>query len=115
MVSCLVSWILAAAIGQAPAQAGAAQVEAAWLNIVPADVDAVVRVKSIESARADAARMIAAMLPVNGQDLNASITESVQDFVTRYGQAAARSPYLMLFRFGELDVNGELPFAAIVR
>jgi len=113
MVSCLVSWVLAAAVGQAPA--APAQVEAGWLNIVPADIDAVVRVKSIEAARGDAAGMVAAMMPTNGQELNASISESVQDFVTRYGQAASRSPYLMLFRFGELDVNGELPFAAIVQ
>lgn len=117
MLACLVSWWLTAAIAQAPAAPApaAAPVEAAWLNVVPADVDAVLRLKGIEAARGDAAAMVAAMFPINGQEINASIAESVQDFVTRYGQAAARSPYLMLFRFGELDVNGELPFAAIVR
>lgn len=115
MGACLVSWVLAAAIGQAPAATKPVGVEATWLDIVPADVDAVLRIKNIEAVRGDATKMVAAMLPVNGKDLNTSITESVQDFTNRYGQAAARSPYLMLFRFGELDVNGELPFAAIVQ
>ena len=56
MATSLLTLVMAAAIGQSPAEAG-------WLKSVPADVDVVIHAKGLRSTRDDLARMLEAMSP----------------------------------------------------
>lgn len=104
MVSCFVSLYLAAAMGQAPA-------EAAWLKAVPADVAVVARVKALESARDDIGKMLQAMSGNAAAMAQPQMEQGLAMFTGLYGQEAAKNPLLVALR---LPKDGPVPAWAVL-
>jgi hypothetical protein len=91
MVSYLVGLWMAAAVGQAPA-------EASWLESVPADIPVVARVRALEDVGGDLKAMIKAMSPTLADAAAGTIDPMIQAFEGMYGEGAGKHPFFVMFR-----------------
>jgi hypothetical protein len=119
MVSSVTALVLATALGQAGARdsgAGAAA-EAAWLKVVPAEAEVVLRVRGLKAGRDDLAKMIEAMSPNLGANALPFLDQGLDQFRQRYGEAAATRPFLVMVRLPKGQQGppqGPPPFAVVV-
>jgi hypothetical protein len=107
MFASLATFLLTAALGQAPP-------EAAWLKSVPAEADVVVHVRGIEAVRDDLSAMIRAMSPALGDQVGPALDQAVDQFTQQMGKPAAQTPFLALVRVQAPEQGGP-PFAVIVK
>ncbi|MDB5349154.1 MAG: hypothetical protein JWN86_401 [Planctomycetota bacterium] len=107
MLSCFVSLWMAAAVGQAPSG------QSAWLKSVPADVVAVVRVKSLETVRDDLLKMLEAMSPNAAALAKPQIEQGLEMFAASQGKPATQHPFFTIFRLPKDGVPVP-PFAVLV-
>jgi hypothetical protein len=91
MLSCVVGLWMAAAVGQAPA-------EASWLKSVPADVPVVARVRALEDVGGDLQAMLKTMSPAAAEAVQNLVEPQLQAFEGMYGAAAGKNPFFVLFR-----------------
>lgn len=109
MVSSMFPLLLAAALGQqAPA-------EAAWLKALPADVDAVVRVKALGSTRDELVKMIEAMSPTLAEHATPVLTQGLDQMAQRLGEASTTTPFLVAMKLPKPDAAGPPPMAILVK
>jgi hypothetical protein len=100
------------AVGQVASSAAPA--ESSWLEVVPADVDALVRVRGAESVKNDLAKMLDAMSPTLADIAKPALEAGLTSFAGQYGEAATKGPFVVLMRLPKED--GELPpYAVIVK
>ncbi|HWE35154.1 MAG TPA: hypothetical protein VG406_01175 [Isosphaeraceae bacterium] len=119
MVSSVTALVLATALGQAGARGSGAgtAAEAAWLKVVPAEAEIVVRVRGLKAGRDDLAKMIEAMSPNLSAQALPSLNHGLDQFRQRYGDAAATQPFLVLVRLPKGQVGppqGPPPVAFVV-
>ncbi len=108
MVSSVFPLLMAAALGQqAPA-------EAAWLKALPADVDAVVRVKGLSSTRDELVKMVEAMSPTLAQQATPVLSQGLDHVAERLGEAATTTPFLVALKLPKPDAGGGPPPMAIL-
>ncbi len=102
-------WLLAAALGQAPAQG-----TAGWMKAVPSEADVVVRCRGIASAAED----FKAMLKVASPNAAASFAPMIDQFVDQWrkqgGVNLVDAPVVGLLRVEEAGPDGLPPFAILV-
>ncbi len=84
-------WMMAAAVGQAPA-------EAAWLDSVPADIPVVARVRALEDVSGELQAMLKAMSPTAAEAVAGAIDPAIQGFEGAYGEAAGKNPFFVMLR-----------------
>jgi hypothetical protein len=89
MLSCFVGLWMAAAVGQAPA-------EAEWLESVPADIPIVIRFRSPEAITGDLLAMLKAMSPAAAEAGRNWIEPQLREFEATFGAAVGRNPELIL-------------------
>jgi hypothetical protein len=108
MLAQLSQWLLIAAIGQAPP-------EAALAKAAPADIDAVVRIRGLETARDDILAMLKAMNPDWANAAEGGLSTGIAHVRERHGDRFVQSPGLVLLKFGdEGGAGGPPPFAALL-
>lgn len=95
-------WMMAAAVGQAPA-------EAAWLDLVPADIPVVARVRALEDVSGELQAMLKAMSPTAAEAVAGTIDPAIQGFEGTYGEAAGKNPFFVMLRLpnpAQPDLSG---------
>jgi hypothetical protein len=107
MLVSLSMWLMAAALGQAPA-------DAAWLKAVPADVDVAIRIRGLESTRDDLSAMLKAMSPMLADQAIPALTAQLDQFKTKYGEGSVKSPWVGLVRLPAAGEGGPPTFAVLV-
>jgi hypothetical protein len=103
----LSSLLLVATLGQAPA-------EPAWLDVVPAEADVVVRVRGFDPVRNDLSAMIQAMSAALAAHAGPALDQAAAGFKGALGDAAAAEPFLLLLR-GVAAEPGSGPVAFVIR
>ncbi len=99
--------LLATILGQAPS-------DQAWLKVIPADIDVVVRGNSLEATRTDLVAMLKAMSPQRAVAAETSLANQISQLETQYGALAVRSPFVGIVRV-VLGAEGQAPpFAVLV-
>jgi hypothetical protein len=91
MLSYLVGLWMAAAVGQAPA-------EASWLESVPADIPVVVRCRALEDVKGELLAMLKAMSPTAGGDVRDEIDDALKELEETFVKGAGKSPFFVLLR-----------------
>ncbi len=119
MVSCALTTIwLAASLGQAPPAAAPATAapspEASWLKVAPAEADVVLRVRGLQGAREDLAKMAKAMSPTFAPQAQAMLDQGSAMFAAQFGKNASTLPFMVLVRLPKDGENGPPPYAVIV-
>ncbi len=100
-------WLMATAVGQAPA-------EASWLESVPADIPVVARVRAMEDVGADIKAMLKAMSPAAADAVEGAVDPAIQAFEGMYGEAAGKHPFLVMFRLPDPAQPNLLGWGVIV-
>ena len=100
-------WILAVALGQSP---GPVAADARWLKSLPADVDVAVRISGVEAAHADLMAMLKIMSPTLAERAEPGLTGHLAQFRQKFGEAAARTPWVGLIRTIAPGGEGKPPF-----
>ncbi len=109
MVAQVSMWLLAAALGQAPAEASAA-----WLKAVPGEADVVVRCRGIASASGDLSAMLTAMSPTLAATAVPAVTQFVDQWKAQYGADVVDAPVVGLLRAEAPGPDGVPAFAILV-
>ncbi len=104
-------WILAVSLGQSPAPVAAG---AGWLKAVPANVDVAVRIRGVDATHADLMAMLKVMSPTLAERAEQGLTSPLAQFRQKFGEAAARTPWVGLIRAAAPDGEGRPPFAILV-
>jgi hypothetical protein len=107
MLSHLSQWILIAAISQAPP-------EAALLKSIPADVDLVFRVGSLESARTDALALLKSMNPEWAKMAEDGLAGPMADIRQKHGEAVIKTPWATFIRLSDGGGDGGPPPFVVV-
>jgi hypothetical protein len=102
-------WILAATLGQAPAET-----TAAWLKAVPGDVDVVVRGRGLDSTAHDLIDMIKAMSPRAAGAAVPALSQMLDHIRNMHGEDAVKTPWVGLVRAVPPGPDGVVPFAILV-
>ena len=87
MLAYLVGVWMAAAVGQAPA-------EASWLDSVPADIPVVVRCRALEDVKGDLLAMLKAMSPTAAEAVREDIDPAVKEFEEDVREGGRQEPVL---------------------
>jgi len=111
MLVSLSMWILAVSLGQSPAPVAA---DAGWLKAVPADVDVAVRTRGVDATHADLMAMLRIMSPTLAERAEQGLTDPLAQFRQKFGEAAARTPWVGLIRIPAPAGEGRPPFAILV-
>ncbi|MHB1562218.1 MAG: hypothetical protein ACYC61_32630 [Isosphaeraceae bacterium] len=82
---------MAAAVGQAPAEAG-------WLDSVPADIPVVARVRALEDVSGELQAMLKAMSPTAAEAAARAIEPTIQGVEGAYGEAVGKNPFFVMLR-----------------
>jgi hypothetical protein len=98
-------------LGQSPAPVAA---DAGWLDAVPANVDVALRVRGMEATHADLMAMLRIMSPTLAERAERSLSGPLAEFPQKFGEAAARTPWVGLIRTAAPGVEGKPPFAILV-
>lgn len=101
--------LLAAALGQAPADAGSA-----WMKTVPGDVDVVVRSRGLDPTSHDLIDMIKAMSPRAADALVPTLSQFLDQLRNQYGEDALKTPWVGLARAVPPGPDGAMPFVVLV-
>ena len=96
MVASVLCLSLTVLFCQAPASPPAA--EAAWLKVVPADTELIVRTRGLEAARNDLVKMLEAMSPLLAEQAKVPLDQVLTQLAGQYGQAATKEPFLVIVR-----------------
>ncbi len=88
MVSCFVTMVVAATLGQQVPD------EAAWIKAIPADVDVVARMRPLAKGQADLIAMVKAMSPTYGGQAGPVLTAGEPMLAGKFGPEAASSPMM---------------------
>lgn len=108
MFSALLTWTLAAALGQTPA-------EAAWLKALPADAEVVMHVRSVAGVRDDAGAMLKAMSPMLAEQAEPALAMAVDHLKEQFGEPATQSEFLFTMRLPKADdLQGQPAFAIVI-
>jgi hypothetical protein len=106
----LVLWV-AVALGQTPS----AGESAAWLKVVPADIDLVARARGVQAVRDDLVKMVENASP----QLAAQVCPTIQDWFDqirgRYGDAATKAPLFFLFKLPKPEAVESPPYAFLLK
>ena len=105
MLVSLSMWILAASLGQSPAPDAAG---AGWLKALPANVDVAIRVRGVDATHADLMAMLKAVSPKLAARAEPTLTDHLVKFRQKFGEAAARTPWIGLVQTGRRTVMGSL-------
>ncbi|MGO8898128.1 MAG: hypothetical protein ACLQU5_07240 [Isosphaeraceae bacterium] len=111
MLVSLSMWILAVSLGQSPAPVAA---DAGWLKAVPADVDVAVRIRGVDATHADLMAMLRVVSPALAERAEQRLTGPLAQFRQKFGEAAARTPWVGLIRTAAPDGEGTPPFAILI-
>ncbi len=111
MLASLSMWILAVSLGQSPTTDAA---DARWLKSVPANVDVAVRVGGVDATHADLMAMLRNMSPKLAERAERGLTDHLAQFRQKFGEAAARTPWVGLIQTVVLGEDGKPPFAIVV-
>lgn len=109
MVAPISVWLLAAVLGQAPGEGSPA-----WLKVVPAEADVVVRCRGLESAANDVKAMLKAASPNAAATAVPMIEQVVGGWKAQYGQDVVGVPVIGLLRAETPGPDGVPPFAILV-
>jgi len=104
----LSTFILAATLGQAPAETN-------WLEAVPAEADVVIRVRGTEPVRKDLTAMLTAMSAALGAQAGPGLEQAAAGFKAQLGEAAANEPFLALLRGVAPENPAQPPLAVVVK
>jgi hypothetical protein len=100
--------ILAATLGQLPAESG-------WLDSVPPDADVVLRVRGLDAAKDDLVTMLKAMSPSLAAQAEPTLEHGLAMVKTQVSQQAADGPFFILFRGVTTEGPATPPFAVILK
>ena len=100
MLAQLSQWILIATLSQSPQ-------EAAWLKVIPADVDIAIRSRGIDATRDDLVAMLKAMSPSWGEMAENGLAGHLAELKQRHGEHAMKTPWVAVVRLGDNDAGGE--------
>ncbi len=89
MLSYLVGLWMAAAVGQAPA-------EASWLESVPADIPVVVRCRALEDVKGDLLAMLKAMSPTAAEAVRDDLDGELKELEEMFAKGAGQGPFFVL-------------------
>ncbi|HMF36467.1 MAG TPA: hypothetical protein VKF17_07490 [Isosphaeraceae bacterium] len=104
-------WILATSFSQSPAPVAA---DGGWLKAVPANIDVAVRIRSVDATHADLMAMLSIMSPKLADRAEQGLTDPLAQFRQKFGEAAARTPWVGLIRTAAPSGEGKPPFAILV-
>lgn len=102
-------WLLAAALGQAPAEAAPT-----WLGAVPAEADVVVRCRGIATAADDVTAMLKTMSPTVAEAAGPAIAQFVDGWKSQYGADVVDGPVVAMLRIEAPAPGATPPFAILV-
>lgn len=108
----MTTWLIIALLVAGPTPAGPGTLEA-----LPADFDAVARVRGVTPVAHELRGMIEAMSPALAEQLNPRIDEGVDGFVETFGPEAAESSFLVVMPLPDAEAmqpGAEPPFAIVV-
>jgi hypothetical protein len=108
MMSQLSILILAATLGQVPAESG-------WLNSVPPDADVVLRVRGLVAAKGDLVAMLKAMSPALAEQAEPALEQGVATAKAQIGEPLVTEPFFILLRGVPPEGQGPPPFAVMVK
>ena len=100
--------ILAAALGQVPAESG-------WLDSVPAEADVVLRVRGLGAAKGDLLVMLKAMSPALAAKAEPVLEQVITEAKAQAGEQVLAAPFLVLLRGVPSDEPGSVPYALVVK
>src|SRR5262249_53280707 len=110
MVSCVLTWLMAAALGQAPKPAPAATSatatatgEDAWLRAVPVQAEVVIHTRALTAVRDDFMTMLKAMSPSSVETVDPVVESFVEQLTTQYGEGSVKRPLLLMMKVPKLD------------
>ena len=109
MLAQVSTWLLAAVLGQAPAEASPG-----WLKVVPSEADVVVRSRGIVSSADDVKAMLQAMSPTAAGAAVPAITQFVDQWKAQYGADVVDAPVVGMLRVEAPGPDGVPPFAMLV-
>lgn len=110
MCSSILGLVLAAAsVGQQ-----AAAPEAAWLKAVPADIDAVLHLRSAQGTRDDLLAMVRAMSPTVADQAEPILNAGFEQMAQQAPRELTGGPVLALVRLPEADAAGGMPPLALL-
>ena len=107
MLAQLSHWILIATLSQAPP-------EAAWLKVIPADVDVAIRTRGLDATKDDFIAMLKAMNPDWGKMAEDGLAPHLDEIRQKHGEHAVKNPWVGLIRLEDGAAEGGMPFAIIV-
>lgn len=102
-------WLLAAALGQAPAEP-----TTAWMKAVPVEADVVVRCRGIASSADDVIAMLKAASPNAAATAGPMIEQFVDQWKAQYGADVVDAPVVGLLRAEAPAPGGLPPFAFLI-
>jgi hypothetical protein len=108
MLAQLSQWILIATLSQSPQ-------EAAWLKVIPADVDIAIHSRGINATRDDLVAMLKAMSPAWGDMAENGLAGPLSHLQQMHGDHVLKTPWVSLFRLSDGGgEGGPPPFAVLV-
>ena len=107
MLAQLSHLLLIATLSQSPQ-------EAAWLKVVPADVDIAIRLRGMDETRNHVLGMLKAMNPDWANMAEGSLRAATEASHQKYGEHSVKDPWVGLVRFGDPDAPGSMGYAIVV-
>jgi len=107
MLAQVSQWILIATLSQSPQ-------EAAWLKVIPADVDVAVRSRGIDATRNDLVAMLKAMSPDWADMAENGLAGPLGELQQRHGELALKTPWVILLRMSDSGEEGRPPAAILL-
>jgi hypothetical protein len=107
MLAQLSQWILIATLSQSPQ-------EAAWLKVIPADVDIAIRSRGIDATRTDLVAMLKAMSPAWGDMAENALAGPLGQVEQMHGELALKAPWVGVLRFSDGGGDGGPPAAVLI-
>ncbi len=103
--------LLAAFLGQLPAPEAT---NAGWLKAIPANINVAIRVQGVNATHADLLAMLRNMSPKLAERAEQGMAGALAQFRQKFGEAAARTPWVGLMQTVAPGDDGKQPFAILV-
>src|SRR5271170_6723316 len=107
MLAQLTQWILIATLSQSPQ-------EAAWLKVIPADVDIAIRSRGIDATRAELVAMLKAMSPAWGKMAEDGLAGPLAQLQQMHGELALKTPWVSVVRLSDGGGEGGPPVVVLI-